>query len=777
MYSKYITTIPLFAFLDDKAVSDMCRQVNVVMYTRDQIITYAGEICHEMHYILHGQCKRVDRRGHISILKPNDFFSFFEVSMGMLAIHTIVTITDCKILTITARDYQHFVRKFRHLKEHIDEAVMHCKENERYYLVADDKRISQFDLVSFETIKAAKSFHVFKMYKKVSENVSFFIGYGLWMRCAKFFLMRITITTYGRFLFGYEVFRVIMVLATNFLCSSAVIIDDKAFFYALLTFDILAWLDLYIMHHVCYFNKIGLEISHPALTAKHYWTHSLLMDLIGCLPLDYAVPVKSRRGFQLRLNRCFQIRRILSFFNYLNANNISRSGLQDIMKYFPLCVLIINYIAMFFLATNCDMTKPNQRKDECACRYLVKRKMSNVTFTPMNMQAASLLFISSTLAMIGMTRFYLKTFAEMIFLSLLVLFAVFFSIWLTAKMVANNFYRNSDLTTYQQAIKELVLFFSYRKVDKNIKKEIINHYEHVWKKKRCKNLHHMTSYFNTCFKEDLLFDIFGEKMLASQLFPGADKSFYKSLLLEMEHIVLLKRAIIYKVNDVHDQIYFLLRGEVEVLGADHKKLQILSNGSLFGSLDNYPFMRQTLMMIAKNNVELLRISSSQFHHILSQYDRIYRHYLHLTSMHNDYIESQVYFGSQKTLISAYKYVGHHNFVYQVYRKLNPIYKQNAVIRIWQLFTLIMTGFLGVHLELYQKITWDTTQWILGVLYFLDLLHAMKIYLNFHTTYVNEFGMTVMDRRKIAKHYLKNKLEFYIDIISVIPLDAVGIIPC
>lgn len=589
--------------------------------------------------------------------------------------------------------------------------------------------------------------------------------------------MKITVTSYGRFLFYYEVFRVIMVLATNFLCSLVFTIDDTSFFYALLTFDILTWIDLYIMHHVCYFNKAGLEISHPALTAKNYWTHSFALDLIGCIPIDYPVPTKSMEGFQLRLNRCLQIRRILSFFNYLNGNNIARSGLQDILKYFPLCVLVINYISMFFLVLNCNVTDGNNNDNECACAYLVKRKMSNITFTPLNMQAASLLFISSSLTMIGMIRFYVKAFAEMIFLNVLVLFAAFFTIWLTAKMVANNFYRNSDLTTYQQAIKELVLFFSYRKVDKNIKKELINHYEHVWKKKRCKNIQNMTSYFGTCFKGDLLFDIFGEKIMASQLFPRANRSFYKSLLLQMEHIVLLKRAIIYKVNDVHNLIFFLLRGEVEVLGADHKKLQILTSGSLFGSLDNYPFMRQTLMMIAKSNVELLRISNHELHHILSQYVRIYRHYLHLTNMHNDYIESQGYVYSQKALVRTFKRVGHQRFVYRMYRKLNPIYKENATIRILQIFTLIMTGFIGVHLELYQKITWDTTQWILGILYFLDLLHVIKIYLKFHTSYVNEFGLTVMDRHKIAKHYYKNKLEFYIDFISIIPLDAVSSVLC
>lgn len=776
MYATHISNIPLFENLDDKTISAICKKVNAVMYARNHIIMNAGEICKEMHFIMHGQCRRVDRKGRVSILRANDYFGVFEMCAGILNVHTIVTTTDCKILSITVQDYHNIVRIYQNLKVDVAEALDYCKTDRNFNIGIERNVANQIESV-LHRIRQPRSFHVFKKYKKRSDNLSFFMGFSGVTGFCKFLLMRITIAPYGRFLFTYEAIRIIFILSTNFLCSSVIIVDSHSFFYTLLTLDILSWIDIYIMHHVSFFNGAGLEIYHPMYTARHYWTHSLLVDVLGCLPIDYFFAVKTSIGCCLRLNRCIQIRRILAFFNYVNTNNISRTGIEDILKYFPLCALIINYIALLFLAANCNLHIITQRHDECACRYLVKRKMSNVTFTTMNMQASGLLFISSTLAMIGITRFYLKNYYEMAFLSVLVLFAVVFSIWLTAKMVANNFYRNSDLTTYQQAIKEMAMFFSYRKVDKNIKKEIIDHYEHVWQKKRCKDLHHMMNYFNTCFKEDLLFDIFGEALKASEIFPNADKSFYKSLLLEMKHVVLLKRAIIYKVNDVHDQIFFLVNGEVEVLGADYKKLVVLKRGSLFGSLDNYPFMRQTLMMIARSNLELLCVSSKRFHYILSQYRKLHTRYLHLTNINNDYLVCESYVDSEAHVSHVvYKKIRYSSRLTRLYCKMNPVYKKITLMRTFQLSALMLTGFVGFHLEIIQKVVWNHSSLLTFSLYFLDFLHLVKIYLKLHTAYVNKLGMTVTSREKIAKHYWKSsKVDVYVDILSLIPLESVRII--
>lgn len=49
--------------------------------------------------------------------------------------------------------------------------------------------------------------------------------------------------------------------------------------------DILAFIDIYIRLHVCYYNDQGILVSHPLSTAKHYLAHGFAVDLLGALPL------------------------------------------------------------------------------------------------------------------------------------------------------------------------------------------------------------------------------------------------------------------------------------------------------------------------------------------------------------------------------------------------------------------------------------------------------------------------------------------------------------
>lgn len=38
--------------------------------------------------------------------------------------------------------------------------------------------------------------------------------------------------------------------------------------------------------HVCYYNSMGILVTHPKCTALYYLTHSFMIDLIGALPMD-----------------------------------------------------------------------------------------------------------------------------------------------------------------------------------------------------------------------------------------------------------------------------------------------------------------------------------------------------------------------------------------------------------------------------------------------------------------------------------------------------------
>lgn len=92
-----------------------------------------------------------------------------------------------------------------------------------------------------------------------------------------------------------------------------------------------------------------------------------------------------------------------------------------------------------------------------------------------------------------------------------------------------------------------------------------------------------------------------------------------------------------QVNDIHDQVYFIYKGQVEVLGPDRNRMCLLPEGSMFGILDRCGTGRQTLTMVAKGNVELLSISSNDFHNILVNYKKLQEQFIKHTLINVDYI--------------------------------------------------------------------------------------------------------------------------------------------
>lgn len=283
----------------------------------------------------------------------------------------------------------------------------------------------------------------------------------------------------------------------------------------------------------------------------------------------------------------------------------------------------------------------------------------------------------------------------------------------------------------------------------------------------------MLNYFRTCFTEDLLYAIFGKYLVSSPIFLNAEKTFFKSLLLEMNYTVYLRRAIIYRFNDIQCKIFFLVCGEIDVLGPDYNKLLTLSPGSLFGNLDYYPYKRQTLMMVAKSNVEMLEIFSIRFHYVTLKYLKFYKRFRRLTALNVDYIES--YMTINKPIISTVyldSQKGHR--LYNLYVRLNPLHTENVYLRVFSVLVLVCVDFLGFHVELYQKITLDNANLLLAWMYLLDFIYLVKIYINFNTCYKDEFGMIIRNRRNIALKYVRDKVQFYIDILSTIPFEIICI---
>lgn len=108
--------------------------------------------------------------------------------------------------------------------------------------------------------------------------------------------------------------------------------------------------------------------------------------------------------------------------------------------------------------------------------------------------------------------------------------------------------RTPKLTQCDFFIKQIHASYDFnRPIDQRLKKEVIQHFEYMWKEKKGKELHKTIAIFNHTIQQDVLFDIYGRQMMRSHIFTK-EKSFFKSLVLKMQHGIILNIGVICRVR-------------------------------------------------------------------------------------------------------------------------------------------------------------------------------------------------------------------------------------
>lgn len=801
-FARAVGHITLFKDLPDETMAYICSSMERIILPPGEVITYSGEVCKEMYVIENGHCEMIAQsKTTAKILGPGDSFSVLETCLNVSTINTVISLTDCKLLSLTYENYLRALRYYPQVLTEINNTLATAID-----WVAFDQLLNKesLDIESFTT--ESQSFNVFgyNLIKDTKEYEDFHKPYRNYylIKLLKFILLRLTITPHGSFIKYWEISRCIFAFFTVMLNPITIVsaVENPFFEYLLIFLDFTAWVDIYLRHHISYFTDKGIEVKHPFKTAIYYWNHGFLVDFFGVIPFNYIVPAiignAVSAGFIvfLRTNRLLQFARIYNMFNYYT--NTPNFKIWILVKYLLLVVILLNLISSFIINSKCKFNSNTPQppgsifsgKVYCySTSWLSPKTSFQHPINPTRVYAYGVYFMTMLAVTVSLEGFSVFEYYESVEITFILLFWNIYFTYITCKIIASIMYRNVALVVYQNATKSLVVFMNYKKIDPNLKNEVIDHFEYVWHKKKGRNEQAMFKVFNIALHEDALYNIYGKVMEESTIFKGATKSFFKSLLLNVKHQIILKRGIISRVNDVHGEVYFLFKGQIEILGPDYNRLLTLPVGSVFGHLDNIPKGRQTISFIAKGHVEILTIQTSHFHSILSKYRGIRQHFKSLTSLNVDYlinankfynigpIRSKMKIKTSGDLKKKRKY----KRIFSCNRRgnyglLSKVYKRNTAMKIWEMFIVGFVCYLGFTLEIYQKNTEDGSILLITILYLFDFLFLIKIYMQFHTTYDDERGLLVTDRVLIAKRYLRKRLGFRIDVITIIPFELVAL---
>lgn len=134
--------------------------------------------------------------------------------------------------------------------------------------------------------------------------------------------------------------------------------------------DICAYIDIYLLLHLAYYNKQGILITHPQMTASNYIRRSFALDVIAVFPIQLIINVdmnpyqaygnevlhivKQVAYKTWHLNVVLQFHRIPELFNYLESDILKSSDWIKFFKFLPITVIVINLISSLVFGLNCN---------------------------------------------------------------------------------------------------------------------------------------------------------------------------------------------------------------------------------------------------------------------------------------------------------------------------------------------------------------------------------------------------------------------------------------
>lgn len=720
--SVAVKNIPLFKELPEEVLFKLCSTAKVQIFPPKEIICYSGSLQNCFYYILYGYVDIFDSSFNkiVGVIGPSSTISVVEACLHLQVLYTYITSTHCKIITFS------LPLVLSILSSQLDEVNV-TEKNPAFREIRDElesiynrKPIFDYNLNLREDVKSFRNFG-YNLRTDSDEEYEYYVPfdrYGIFS-FIRIVLLRTTILPYGKFLFCWEVSRSIFALtsATLFVINPLVTCWSCPWIYLLYFLDIVAWIDIYVRLHICYYNESGILISHPLKTAAHYLTHAFIIDVIAVFPFALTffpdTPSSYKLYTFLHCTRIIQVYRYFKLIRVIHTPCNRHYRIIAFLKHIPFFLIFCNCLSSIASNIDCKFHEsinksPFENGVECDARSFFLLSEYRTPFSKFDVHFFSILFMVRWLTTSGIPTSNPESPTDQVITTGAIICGYIFHILILVRFTAAFTKVRPKLTQDQKSLNSLKRFMKNGMVDKVLQREILEHYELNWKVTRGENLtQEATIKLNNSLREDVLYDVFGKTLETCSVFKHKTAVYFlKMLFLETEHETIAPRTTICFVNQVIAKMYILFKGTVEVIAPDGTKLTALQKGSLFGNLDDYHRVRQTISIKAVSDCELLSINATRFHAILAGFPKLKQEFKYLTILHIDYLPGT---GEERE----------EEKVYERRRQNLPF------LRLWY-FLVFLTVFFSIALQFYMQSLREYNYLLLIFLYLSDFVYVVHV---------------------------------------------------
>lgn len=805
-----IRQTPMFKYLNLDLLHTIAEDSKMLILPPEEYIVNRGSVGRELYMIQQGFCiifQNELEKG--KIIGPNEHFGDLEMLFGVQWIVNVKTLTHCKLIVITHTDFSHASSNFPQSIDEINEVISDAKfyeklqkfidasvvpTKEKYATTSKKKHIRNLAQLFLVDNFFSSFVNVIKeCHRSRTAYSSGFVQFGK-LRFLQCCLIPVTVIPDSLFLILWSCIRLISSIMIGILAPIKHSVEPYNIFPVYITsmLDVLSYIDLYVMLHVCYYNEKGILVTHPARTATHYLSKNFVVDLFACFPFTSAfsiLGIYTPNSSSMVINKMFQIYRLPAVFKYFGDNITNKTGSFITVKYLVIALMVTNMMASILFSFTCTYQQVGIDRGYMECRNIswIKASQFNELTKPEDMYLTALYWVLATCFGTGLGDITPQTPPEIFSCIILMLSGLMLINYVFASIGSSKVNLNSAQHLYQEMIKEANHFLEQERVNPSLRKQLVDYYNYLWRRTSGVNLQQACQGIHSGLQEDTAYCMYEATFKQVPLFESLPTAFIKVIAKHIKQDYFLKNSDIIRLNSIISTIYIIHRGRVEIMSKNNEFV-IMGAGGMFGNLSSYLPKCCDIAISALQNVDCLVIESSIFYNILKEYPKLKNNLSHaLKNVQYYLLPTEIVFqrlsmSEKRSILLPETTINialskKKKFSARVKAKQNEwlpyfILPDSTVQNVMSYVILCITYLTTITIT-YQVTFQDHHNYIWVINVITEIIFVLHMILVIHTSYCNQFGEYVMNLSKIRNRYLQNKLKVYADILPNLPYDLLA----